>query len=123
MTGLIEFTSYQAEALLICLAASLAWAGLLLAGARGIERTTMTTSAERLWTAALLFAVLPSLVAPTLAAFGVSLRPAPSDIELGAMELFTPAPALAARTSAGHGKRWRSSVAARVCGHLYGGSR
>lgn len=89
MSGLIEFTHYQAEALLICLAASLVWASLLFAGAKGVERSGSMTSAERLWTAALLFAVLPSLVAPTLAAFGVSLRPAPATLDLGVMELVT----------------------------------
>ena len=72
MSGLVEFTHYQAEALLICLAGSVIWAGMLFFGARGLERAAATASAERLWTAALLFAVLPSLVAPTLAAFGVS---------------------------------------------------
>lgn len=77
MSGLIEFTHYQAEALLICLAASLVWASLLFLGARGLERTAAASSTERLWTAALLFAILPSLAAPALAAFGVSLRPAP----------------------------------------------
>lgn len=77
MSGLVEFNAYQAEALLICLGASLLWAALLLVGARSLERAAPMTSSERLWTLALLFAVLPSLVAPTLAAFGVSLRPAP----------------------------------------------
>jgi murein DD-endopeptidase MepM/ murein hydrolase activator NlpD len=52
----------------------MAWAGLLLFGARQIERTSPITSAEKLWVAALLFAVLPTLAAPTLAAFGISLR-------------------------------------------------
>lgn len=87
MSGLVEFTHYQAEALLICLAGSVIWAGMLFFGARGLERAAATASAERLWTAALLFAVLPSLVAPTLAAFGVSLRPAPAPMEFEAMRM------------------------------------
>lgn len=86
MSGLIEFTHYQSEALLICLAASLAWAGVLLLGARGLERTGSMTSTEKLWTAALLFAVLPSVVAPSLAALGVSIRPAPASVALDAIE-------------------------------------
>lgn len=87
MSGLIEFTHYQAEALLICLAGSLVWAGILFLGARRLERTAAMTSAEKLWTAALLFAVLPSLVAPSLAAFGVSLRSAPAAMEFEAMRM------------------------------------
>lgn len=75
MNGLVHFTQFQAEALLICLAGSLIWAGLLLFGARGLERASATASTEKLWIAALFFAVLPSLAAPTLAAFGISLRP------------------------------------------------
>ncbi len=80
MSGLIAFSEYQAEALLICLGASVIWAGALFLGARGLERSGAMSSAERLWTAALLFAVLPSLAAPTLAAFGVSLRKADQPI-------------------------------------------
>src|SRR3990167_5146911 len=87
MSGLIEFTTYQAEALLICLAASLVWASILFLGARGLERTAGASSTEKLWTAALLFAVLPSLVAPPLAAFGVSLRPPAAPIEFAAAPL------------------------------------
>lgn len=87
MSGLIEFTHYQAEALLICLAGSLVWASILFLGARGLERSAAMTSAKKLWMAALLFAVLPSLVAPTLAAFGVSLRPAPEPVEFETLRM------------------------------------
>jgi murein DD-endopeptidase MepM/ murein hydrolase activator NlpD len=85
MNGLVAFTEYQAEALMICLAASIVWAGFLFVGARRIERAGAMTSAEKLWAAALLFAVLPSLIAPTLAAFGVSLRSAPEPIVVEAI--------------------------------------
>lgn len=81
MSGFVGFTQYQAEALLICLIASLVWAGILLVGARGIESAASIRSAERLWAAALLFAILPSLAAPTLAAFGISLRETPMPVE------------------------------------------
>lgn len=103
MNGLIEFTQYQAEALLLCLAGSLIWASLLFLGARGIERSAAAASAEKLWTAALLFAVLPSLIAPTLAAFGVSLRPAPTPIEFEPMLLAasSAAPIIDAAATAG----------------------
>lgn len=80
MSGLIEITQYQAEALITCLGASILWAGALFIGARGLERSNASASGERLWTAALLFAVLPSLAAPMLAAFGISLRPAPEPV-------------------------------------------
>lgn len=93
MSGLIEFSHYQAEALLICLAGSLVWASVLFLGARGLERSAAMTSAEKLWTAALLFAVLPSLAAPTLAAFGVSLRPAPAPVEFESLRMVATAAA------------------------------
>lgn len=89
MSGLADFTHYQAEALIFCLAASIVWAGALLLGARSVERSAPMSSAEKLWTAALLFAVLPSLVAPTLAGFGVSLRAAPEPAVYEAMTVMT----------------------------------
>ncbi|MFZ5619201.1 MAG: peptidoglycan DD-metalloendopeptidase family protein [Pseudomonadota bacterium] len=90
MSGFIEFSHYQSEALIVCLLASIVWAGVLFAGARGVERAGSMTSAEKLWVAALLFAVLPSLIAPTLAAFGVSLRPAPEPVVLESEIALTP---------------------------------
>lgn len=103
MSGLVEFTHYQAEALLICLAASLIWASALLIGARGLERSGAVASAEKLWTAALLFAVAPSLVAPTLAAFGVSLRPAPEAVDFEAVHHIAFAATTAGETAAAAG--------------------
>lgn len=90
MSGFIEFSHYQSEALIVCLLASIVWAGVLFAGARGVERAGSMTSAEKLWIAALLFAVLPSLIAPTLAAFGISLRPAPEPVVLESGIAVTP---------------------------------
>ncbi|MEZ5896691.1 MAG: peptidoglycan DD-metalloendopeptidase family protein [Parvularculaceae bacterium] len=75
MTPFINFTQYQSEALVICLGASFVWAGLLYFGARALGKTG--PAAETLWIGALILAVLPSLIAPLLAAFGLSLRPAP----------------------------------------------
>jgi murein DD-endopeptidase MepM/ murein hydrolase activator NlpD len=77
MNPFTALSPYQAEALVACLIASVVWAGLLLFGARFIERRGVASSADRLWIAALLIAMLPSLLAPGLAALGVSLRPAP----------------------------------------------
>lgn len=80
MSAFIEFTQYQAEAFVVCLLVSLFWAGALLIGARGVERWGAISSAERLWIGALLLAVLPSLVAPTFAGLGLSLRAAPEAV-------------------------------------------
>lgn len=74
MITLLGLNAYQSEALIACLAASVIWAGLLLLGAMHLERRG-TARGDKLWIAALLLAVLPSLAAPSLAAFGVSLRP------------------------------------------------
>jgi murein DD-endopeptidase MepM/ murein hydrolase activator NlpD len=74
MTTLLGLNAYQAEALIACLAASIFWAGVLLLGAMHLERRGAARG-DKLWIAALLLAILPSLVAPSLAAFGVSLRP------------------------------------------------
>ncbi len=74
MTALFGLNAYQSEALIACLAASVVWAGVLLLGAMHLERRGAARG-DRLWIAALLLAVLPSLAAPSLAAFGVSLRP------------------------------------------------
>ncbi len=93
MTAAFDFTHYQAEALIVCLIASIVWAGVLYAGARGLERAGSMTSAQKLWVAALLFAVLPSLIAPTLAAFGVSLRPQAEPVVMDSAETFVRASA------------------------------
>jgi murein DD-endopeptidase MepM/ murein hydrolase activator NlpD len=74
MTTLLGLNPYQSEALVVCLVASVLWAGALLLGAAHLERSGAARG-DRLWIGALLLAVLPSLVAPSLAAFGVSLRP------------------------------------------------
>jgi len=76
MTTLLGLTPFQSEALIVCLAASVIWAGALLAGAMHLERHG-TARGDRLWIGALLLAILPSIVAPSLAAFGVSLRQVP----------------------------------------------
>jgi murein DD-endopeptidase MepM/ murein hydrolase activator NlpD len=73
MTTLFGLNAYQSEALIACLAISIVWAGVLLVGAMRLERSGVVRG-DRLWIGVLLLAVLPSLAAPTLAAFGVSLR-------------------------------------------------
>jgi beta-lactamase regulating signal transducer with metallopeptidase domain len=79
MTTLLGLNAYQSEALVLCLAASLIWAGALLLGAMHLERNGAARG-DRLWIGALLLAILPSLVAPSLAAYGVSLRHPAADI-------------------------------------------
>ncbi|MDZ7628665.1 MAG: peptidoglycan DD-metalloendopeptidase family protein [Parvularculaceae bacterium] len=73
MTTLLGLNAYQSEALIACLVASVIWAGVLLLGAMHLERKGAARG-DRLWIGALLLAILPSLAAPSLAAFGVSLR-------------------------------------------------
>lgn len=90
MTSFAEFDHYQAEALLICLGLSFFWAAALYAGALKLNDAGGERSSERLWTAALLFAVLPTLIAPAMAALGLSLRPAPETTEF----VFSAAPAM-----------------------------
>jgi len=80
MTTLLGLNAYQSEALVLCLAASLIWAGALLLGAMHLERSGAGRG-DRLWIGALLLAILPSLVAPSLAAYGVSLRHKAPDID------------------------------------------
>lgn len=73
MTTLLGLNAYQSEALIACLAISVVWAGALLIGAMQLERSGVVRG-DKLWIGVLLLAILPSLAAPTLAAFGVSLR-------------------------------------------------
>ncbi len=82
MTTLLGLNNYQSEAMVVCLAASILWAGVLLLAAMHLERTG-TARGDRLWIGVLLLAILPSLVAPSLAAFGVSLRAATPAAEIG----------------------------------------
>lgn len=107
MNAFISLSEYQAEALVACLLASVVWAGLLLFGARLIERRRLAANADRVWIAALMIAILPSLLAPTLAGLGVSLRPAAATAEIAA-----PIGDLPARTLAVEGAGPAPSIAA-----------
>lgn len=75
----LPMSEYQVEALLICLAASLIWAPIVLGVATLLARKD--SSNERLWIGALVIAILPTLAAPVLASLGISLRAAPEPIE------------------------------------------
>lgn len=86
MTDLFSLDAYHAEALLVCLAASVFWAGALLIGARRIERTSPSYKGQQIWTTTLLFAVLPTLAAPVMANLGISLRPETAFQEFSSME-------------------------------------
>lgn len=101
MNGLIAFTEYEAEALILCLGASFAWAGLLLVAVRSVDRARRSASAEKLWATALLLAVLPSLIAPTLAAFGLSLRPGTAAVAMDALAPPSPSPTRVAASASG----------------------
>ncbi len=81
MNRLAIVDSYQGEALVTCLIASLIWASVLYFLALK-TRPAVSGASERFWIAVLFFAVLPSVAAPVLAAFGFSLRAAPVDISV-----------------------------------------
>ena len=65
----------EMTALGLCLAASLLWAPMIWYGARAL--TQRGYGRERVWLAALLIAILPTLSAPVIATAGYSLRPVP----------------------------------------------
>lgn len=67
------FSTPEMTALGVCLALSLLWAPAVLVGARMLAPTA--GQRERVYLAALLIAILPTVTAPLIAAAGVSLRP------------------------------------------------
>ncbi|GAB4518600.1 MAG: hypothetical protein Kow00133_03750 [Amphiplicatus sp.] len=69
------------EPAIVCLLASLLWAPIVYAAAVRLDRARPRTASETLWLGALLLAAAPTLIAPGLAAAGVSLRPASAAIE------------------------------------------
>ena len=69
---------YQTEAFVLSLFGSLVWASLLLLASRGLSRDASIRGAQGIWIGALLLAIAPSLLAPGLAGFGISLRSAPA---------------------------------------------
>lgn len=80
----------------LCLLASLIWAPFVLVGALRLDRGRSLAASELLWLSALLLAVLPTLIAPALAAAGVSLRP-PKVVEISASAVSEAAPPASAR--------------------------
>lgn len=67
-----------AEPFFICLLASMVWAPLVFLAANKLRNNE--AYADKLWPAALMIAALPAVIAPIVAALGVSLRPAPPAI-------------------------------------------
>ncbi len=78
----------ELEPAILCLLASLAWAPIVYIAAGRLDAGRTLSASETLWLAALAVAALPTLVAPALAAAGISLRAAP--VELPPMPLDTP---------------------------------
>lgn len=78
----------ELEPAILCLLASLAWAPIVYVAAGRLDAGRTLSASETLWLAALAVAALPTLVAPALAAAGISLRAAP--VELPPMPLDTP---------------------------------
>ena len=60
-----------------CLFASIVWAPLVYLAARRLDRERPPAISELIWLGGLGLAVLPTMLAPMLAAAGISLRPAP----------------------------------------------
>lgn len=65
----------DAEPAVWCLVASLVWAPVVLVLAARLDRRRNPSASEQLWLCALGVAALPTLIAPALAALGISLRP------------------------------------------------
>ena len=78
----------ELEPAILCLLASLVWAPIVYVAAGRLDTGRALSASEMLWLGALAIAALPTLVAPALAALGVSLRAAP--VELPPMLLDTP---------------------------------
>jgi murein DD-endopeptidase MepM/ murein hydrolase activator NlpD len=74
MSGPIEFTQAQSQALVMCLLGSIAWGAALLMLGRMLARNRGGALSERVWITALLIAAAPSLLAPIMAHFGLSIR-------------------------------------------------
>ncbi|MBB5517281.1 peptidoglycan DD-metalloendopeptidase family protein [Amphiplicatus metriothermophilus] len=77
-------TGFEMEPAILCLLASLLWAPIVYAAATRLDGGRPLTNSETLWLGALLLAAAPTLIAPALAAAGVSLRPAAAAIETAA---------------------------------------
>lgn len=92
---LTPLSSGQAEALVICLLGSFLWAAALLGAALLFQRLRRRQVGEKFWTGVLALAIAPSLIAPTFAAVGFSLR-APEPVEYVAETVSPPAVYVAA---------------------------
>lgn len=67
----------ELEPAVICLLASLVWAPVVYVVAGRLDIGRPLSASEMLWLSALAIAALPTLVAPAMAAAGLSLHPAP----------------------------------------------
>lgn len=87
-------SGFEMEPAIVCLLASLLWAPIVHAAATRLDRTRTSTTSETLWLGALLLAAAPTLIAPALAAAGISLRPATGAMETIAESTLGASPAL-----------------------------
>lgn len=109
------------EPIVYCLFASLAWAPLVYVVATRLDAGRKPSTSELIWLAALGAAVLPTLLAPALAAAGVSLRPSPAETALviSPRDLMIAAAAIAADPNAAPAPIVPLEVIIKVIGLLY----
>jgi murein DD-endopeptidase MepM/ murein hydrolase activator NlpD len=112
---------FNLEPVVYCLFASLAWAPVVYLAATRLDRDRKPATSELIWLAALGAAVLPTLLAPALAAAGVSLRSAPVETIVGvsSRELMIAAAAIAANPQAAPAPIVSLDVIVKVIGLLY----
>lgn len=104
-----------------CLFASIVWAPLVYVAARRLDRERPPAISELIWLGGLGLAVLPTMLAPMLAAAGISLRPAPDAAPaiIAPDELIMAAAALAANPPAMAASAVSIDIVAKVIGLLY----
>lgn len=109
------------EPVVYCLFCSLVWAPAVYIGAMRIDRGRRPAISELIWLGALGAAVLPTLLAPALAAAGVSLRPAPvaAVLPMSPKELVFAATAFAANPPADAAPVISFDVIIKAVGLLY----
>lgn len=112
---------FNFEPVVYCLFASLAWAPVVCLAATRLDHDRKPSTSELIWLGALGAAVLPTLLAPALAAAGVSLRSAPVEtpLAISPSELMIAAAAIAAYPQAAAAPFISLDVIVKVIGLLY----
>lgn len=113
--------SFNFEPVVYCLFASLAWAPVVCLAAARLDHDRKPSTSELIWLGALGAAVLPTLLAPALAAAGVSLRSAPVEtpLAISPSELMIAAAAIATDPRVAPAPFVSLDVVIKVIGLLY----